>query len=378
MGVNIPEILMANGTGLVIVVFLLLFRIRKQGIGRQQLSQIHEKIFTVMLVAIIFALVGETTSFLIDGRIFPGCYFLQYLSNTVCISMVCVVGLLWCLFVDYRIYCDKRRLKRKAAVLGVPFLALLVMFVADWFGSGFLFLIDANNCYIRGQLSIFTYVLLFVYFFESILNARIAQKRAIIPFFFPIYCFLIPCMIGTILQGLFYGLSTGWLATSVAMVFIYLELQTANYHVDILSGLFNRQYMNYYLAQSEQRASRFYGIMLDINDFKSINDVYGHTVGDRAISTMGQILSKTLFHNAVGIRMGGDEFVVFLSESSKDECQEQMQLIQNKIESFNKKGLEPFTLSVSMGSAYFNGQSVEEFLSEMDATMYDVKRRYHG
>ena len=373
MSLNISEILIANGTGMVMVAFFLFFRLRKQ----QQLRQVHEQIFSMTLVFILVALIAETFSSLIDGRIFTGCFFLQYLSNTLCIALVVVVGFSWCLFVDYRIYCNTNRLKRKAAILGIPLLLIIVMLLGNLFGNGIIFAISPENRYIRGRLNIITYVVLFIYIVESVANALNARKKGVTPFFFPIYCFVVPCMVGTIFQGFFYGLSIGWLATSMATVFVYLELQTANYYVDGLSGLFNRQYMNYYLSQKAQRDSKLHGIMLDINDFKSINDVHGHTVGDRAIHTMGKILSQSIFRNAIAMRVGGDEFVIFLYNSSDEECQEQMESIQNQIEEFNKSGNELFNLSASMGRGHFDGRSVEKFLSEMDSAMYEMKREYH-
>lgn len=373
MGINIPEILVANGTGIGIVAFLLFFRVRKQ----QKFVQIHEQIFSVMMVFALIAMTGETLSFLIDGRKFHGCYFLQYLSNTVCLGLVVIEGFLWCLFVDYRIYCNKKRLKYKAAILSLPMLPILVLLIVGLFGKGLIFTVGRDNCYHRGSLSILTYIVLFIYFAESISNAQNAQKKGVTPFFFPIYCFVVPCIVGSLVQGFCYGISTGWLSTAVATVFVYLELQTANYYMDGLSGLFNRQYMNYYLEQKSQRGIRIHGIVLDINDFKSINDVYGHTVGDRAIGAMGKIISRSVFQNAVAMRVGGDEFVVFLSNSSDMECRQQMNAIQKSIEGFNKNENEIFCLSASMGSDRFYGQSVENFLTAMDADMYEAKRNYH-
>lgn len=369
---NIPEILVANSAGMVMVAFLLFFRFR-----RQQFIQYHERIFNIMLGFILVAIASETFSFLIDGHVFPGCFFLQYLTNTLCVGSVAVIGFLWCLFVDYRIYRQTKRLKFKAIFLSLPLIVLSALLISNFFGTGVIFSVTADNRYARGSLNFLIYVALFIYFIASLINARNAQKDGITPFFFPIYCFVIPSMIGTFLQFLFYGLSIGWIATSIACVFVYLELQTANYYADALSGLFNRPYMNYYLSQATQQKKYFHGILLDVNDFKSINDVYGHTVGDRAVQAMGKIISHSAFDNAIAMRVGGDEFVIFLSESSDEECKLQMETIKETIDNFNLSETEPFRLSVSMGYARFNGQSAEEFLLEMDEAMYRVKRTYH-
>lgn len=372
--INVPEILAANGTAMVMVVFLLLFHVRKH----QRLTKTHTRIFRAILYGIILAAIGETTSFLIDGQDFPLCAFLQYVTNTLSLSMVIVVGFLWCLFVDYRLYRNKKRLYRKAIILGACSLPITSLLIVNLFGTGIIFTVLPDNRYVRGEWNILLYVMLFAYFIETIVNASVARKRGVTPFFFPIYCFIIPCMIGTVLQGFFYGLSIGWLAAAMSAVFVSLEMQTVNYYVDGLSGLFNRQYMNYFLHHKMQQGDALHGIMLDVNDFKSINDHYGHAVGDRAIHITGKLLSKSIFQNAVAMRIGGDEFVVFLSDGSDEDCQRQMDEIQKNVDEFNHSGVEPFRLSISGGRVRFDGRSVEEFLSQMDAAMYAAKRKYHA
>lgn len=372
MNVNIPEILVANGAGAVIVIFLLIFRVRQQ-----QSSQIHERLFSTMLISVLVAIVGETTSFVIDGQMFRGCVPLQYLSNMVCLGLTEMVGFLWCLFVDYRIYCSMKRLKRKAIILGVPVVLITLFLIGDLFGNGFIFIVNPENCYVRGRWNILIYIGLCIYFAETIVNVFQARRKGIMPFFFPVYCFVVPCMVGVVIQGAFYGLAVGWLTTAMAAVFVYLELQTKNFYLDGISGLFNRQYMNYHLSQAAQHGRKLHGIMLDVNDFKLINDAYGHAMGDRAIQTMGNILSQSVFHNAVAMRMGGDEFVVILTDSTDEECKRQMEAIQNTIDRFNNNENELFDLSASMGSAHFDGQTTEEFLAQMDRAMYEVKREYH-
>ena len=58
--------------------------------------------------------------------------------------------------------------------------------------------------------------------------------------------------------------------------------------------------------------------MLDVNDFKIINDTYGHLTGDRAISAIGHILVNSVDNDSVAVRMAGDEFVVFLKKAPEE------------------------------------------------------------
>lgn len=76
------------------------------------------------------------------------------------------------------------------------------------------------------------------------------MKNGVVVKFFPIFSFIIPCMIGTIIQGLCYGLATGWLSVSIAYVFISFQIQNFNAYVDETSGLFNKKYLNYYIDKN--------------------------------------------------------------------------------------------------------------------------------
>lgn len=177
MNLNIPEILVANGAGIVMVAFLFLFRIKQQ-----HSHQVHEQIFNAMLVSILLALIGEAMSFCIDGRDFTGCSFLQYLMNAICLSQTAVGGFLWCLFVDYRIYYSKKRLNKKVAILSIPLIVHLAMLLGDLFGAGLIFEIATGNVYVRGKLCGLTCIVVMIFFVESIINSCTAQRKGVVPF----------------------------------------------------------------------------------------------------------------------------------------------------------------------------------------------------
>ena len=119
---NIPEILVANGTGIILVAFLFLLRVRNS-----ETKQTGAVLYDGMLAVTLVALVTETISFLIDGQPFRGCHTLVVLTNTLCTGSTVLVGFLWCLFVDFRIYRSTRRLHRKILTLGIPLLLVQIL-----------------------------------------------------------------------------------------------------------------------------------------------------------------------------------------------------------------------------------------------------------
>ncbi|WP_448908697.1 GGDEF domain-containing protein [Holdemanella biformis] len=369
--INIPEILVANGTGAFLVVFLLLYRIRIS-----QTNQFDEKAYNFMLIVTFIATINETLSFIIDAR--PGFIFhiLQYISNTISSASSGIIGYCWCLFVEYHIHRNFKRIKKKSRILAVPLIIATILIFINLLGTGIIFDISKENVYTRGPMNFILYIFVFVYYIESIYTVQKAKNDSILVEFFPIYFFIIPCMIGTMIQGFFFGISTIWLCVAIAFIIVYIEIQISISFIDDLSGLYNRKYMNHYLDKLQNdKPKRVYGFLMDINDFKTINDIYGHLKGDQAIIQFGKILQHSIDKDSVAIRMGGDEFVIFAILKSNEEALGLKKHIEQNVRQFNIHSKEPFHLSFSIGIAKYSG-NIETFLSSMDDSMYEAKNMH--
>ena len=370
--INIPEILVANGTGAFLVLFLLLYRIRIS-----QTNQFDEKAYNFMLIVAFIATINETLSFIIDAR--PGFIFhiLQYISNTISSASSGIIGYCWCLFVEYHIHRNFERIKKKSRILAIPLIIATILIIINLLGTGIIFDISKENVYTRGPMNFILYIFVFVYYIESIYTVHKAKYDSILVEFFPIYYFIIPCMIGTMIQGFFFGVSTIWLCVAIAFIIVYIEIQISISFIDDLSGLYNRKYMNHYLNKLQNdKPKHVYGFLMDINDFKAINDTYGHLKGDYALIQFGKILQHSIDKDSVAIRMGGDEFVIFAKLKSDEEALALKKQIKYNVRQFNLKSKEPFHLSFSIGIAKYNGKNIDAFLSAMDDSMYEAKNMH--
>ena len=370
--INIPEILVANGTGAFLVLFLLLYRIRIA-----QTNQFDENAYNLMLIVTFIATINETLSFIIDAQ--PGFIFhiLQYLTNTIASASSGIIGYCWCLFVEYHIHRNFERIKKKSRILAIPLMAATILIIINLFGTGIIFDISKENIYTRGPMNFILYIFVFVYYIESIYTVQKAKKDSTLVEFFPIYYFIIPCMIGTMIQGFFFGISTIWLCVAIAFILVYIEIQISISFIDDLSGLYNRKYMNHYLNKLQSdKTKHVYGFLMDINEFKSINDTYGHIKGDHALIQFGKILQHSIDKDSVAIRMGGDEFVIFAKLKSDTEAVKLKKRIENNVRQFNIHSKEPFHLSFSIGIAKYNGKNIDAFLSAMDDSMYEAKNMH--
>lgn len=155
------------------------------------------------------------------------------------------------------------------------------------------------------------------------------------------------------------------------------NIESLNYKAthDELTGAFNRTGYDFLLSNID--FSTTHVMLLDVDSFKSINDNYGHEIGDRILIKIVDVL-KSIFRDDDRIcRIGGDEFVVFMVHSS----QTPRRLIESKINQINNEledtedGLPPVSVSVGI----VNGKDfsdIKTLLEKTDAAMYESKK--HG
>lgn len=372
--VNLPEIIVVNGIGVCLIGFLFMTMTQKK-----ETRLIMYKLFILMISITLVGCIVEVLSFLIDGKVFTGNIALSYIMNSFLFFGTVSIGFLWCIYVDLRVNNSSRGALKRAVWLAVPFAANSVLIFINLFGNGALFSVSPDNVYSRGRFVFVPYVILFFYFLYSLYIAHRRKKNTLRMTFFPVACFIVPCMVGTLLQGLMYGLTIGWTSVAIAFMFVYTQTQYLDIYVDSLSGLNNRRYLDNLLSRLRAMPeTTFYGLMMDINDFKRINDACGHSAGDRALRNIGNILYNCVPDNAVAIRYAGDEFIVLIHTDDENEAKQLVESIDNSLREFNLSSNESYTLSVSTGCCRFvTKDRSEDILSAMDAEMYSSKQRYY-
>lgn len=147
---------------------------------------------------------------------------------------------------------------------------------------------------------------------------------------------------------------------------------------DILTGLFNRNYFEEKLIRFQEEALSNIGIIiLDLNDLKLINDTLGHAVGDKYLNKAAQFLTLSFTGEGFIARIGGDEFVVFLWNTSEDEIKKYCEIFNNKLEEHNSTN-NSIPLIVSLGYAFSKGNEydLQEMFKTADDKMYREKFYY--
>lgn len=374
--INIEEIVIVNTAGILVLVLSWLSRS-----GHIREKHASDYLFNTMIGITLGALAAETLSFMIDG--IPGMTvrFLQYLLNAYLFLASCGVGMLWVLYVDYRIYHSIKRILKRCFLVAIPYALIVVLVICDLFGAGMIFSITEQNVYVRGKLVLLSYAVLFYeYLVSVILSVRAVKKNNHVRFF-PILHFVLPCVAGTVIQGMNYGLSMGWFCVSLAFLFVQMQLNNQNAFVDDLSGLYNRKYYHYVIGKMTGVRKNQYvsGIMMDVNDFKSINDQFGHTVGDDAIRNLGRIISSVTTERDMAFRLAGDEFIIISTVKDDGYAEQLMDALMGAVEKFNETSGKPYKLSLAVGHTLCNAMEMDSdrFLHQMDQKMYEAKSQYY-
>lgn len=151
--------------------------------------------------------------------------------------------------------------------------------------------------------------------------------------------------------------------------------------VDPLTGLYNRRFAEQRLSAEASRSHR-YGhpltvICFDLNNFKQINDKYGHPVGDRVLKEFGERLSMAVRVSDCPVRMGGDEFMVILPECPTEQVEALFRRLGG-IQISHEGHTIPVTYSAGW-AGYESGESPEQFLERADRLLYaDKKNKKQG
>jgi diguanylate cyclase (GGDEF)-like protein/PAS domain S-box-containing protein len=149
---------------------------------------------------------------------------------------------------------------------------------------------------------------------------------------------------------------------------------------DPLTGLFNRRYLDEALQNELVRARREGSdvslIMIDIDNFKEINDLFGHSGGDQVLQRLAQYLKENTRRTDVACRYGGDEFMILLPEAPAGTAFQRAEALSHNFESEKTiySGMKiPCTLSIGIAQYPLHGNTGLELLTAVDNAMYDAK-----
>ena len=333
--------------------------------------------FIIYLLSDIFWALGQS-------KLIPFNMTLNKVSNAIGLVAVALLTLGWCIFVIYRIDQFKSRNMKLLIRMHYAIAAIDVVITITSIFTGFYFYIDNNDIFkfADGYIVhiIFTFIQLFgsgIYsFMQSFSNKQVKIRKE---YRLPLFFIIVPSATA-ILEGILPLTPIVPLGIFLPIHYAFLEIQNSEIYSDALTGLNNRRRMEIFLQDmihnsSPENSFGFY--MIDVNDFKQVNDKFGHIVGDRTLQLVANALHNVSDRlQGFCARYGGDEFVLIAKDEAdiQEEIQKEVNILREKC-----SDLIP-TISVCTGCAMCSSGAVTatQLIAQADEKLYIQKEKYHG
>lgn len=310
-----------------------------------------------------------------------------WVINGIYFVITIMMGYFWLEYVSREIYgWEIREGKLRRAVLFFP-IVLIVVLVLFSLWTSLIFEITEDNFYSRGSL----------HFIHPLIGIGYLVGATILAFYNStsgdkeerqkkrrMAGFALAPIIGASIQAVFLGSAVLWPFAAIALIIIFLGLSSEQLYMDGLTGLNNRGGMNQFLqkrcelARDNSKRKVWYFVLIDVNDFKIINDRYGHVVGDKVLRFTADHL-KQLMKNRKSFlaRYGGDEFAIVVECENDEEIEKVMVCLKPEGGiCYSHLGKE-HKVTLSAGYARFRkGMKAEQIIEEADHWMYYRKKNW--
>ncbi len=186
--------------------------------------------------------------------------------------------------------------------------------------------------------------------------------------------------IGQDTQSLLANMIAEQIAIGISNIKLRETLRNQSFR-DVLTGLYNRRYLEETLEREMSRCARKSAmlslLMIDIDHFKFFNDQFGHEAGDLVIQALAKVLHNFVRKEDIVCRYGGEEFIIVLPETKPDIAFKRVQSLHEKISHIHLRyggnALTPITLSVGLATYPLHGTKMHELIAASDMALYQAK-----
>lgn len=339
-------------------------------------EQDHRAFLRLLLLTIVI-LILEMISVLLSSSEYINFMFAQKLVNVAGFALAPFVPICAILYV-YKITNKYQKIDRnKLLWLSVPLVINSIISLGSW-SFFWIFGITNENSYVRGPLFLVSPLTSYFYYIVCLLvvydNRKKLSKEEVFILSLPVG---VPAVL-SFFQLYFFVFLTIWNSVAVAVVINYIYLIYRQTKIDPLTGLSNRIAYDEYLKRLHRKNNIALAVItIDLDDFKSINDVFGHHEGDNVLKLFARMLEDAFAGKGVPIRWGGDEFIVLVNEHKSEIVEKYVTTLDEKIEAYNKNGYKPYQIKFSYGMTIFDStyNNVYELVQQSDKLMYEKKQK---
>lgn len=329
-----------------------------------------------MMVIIGIANISDCCVYYLAGSSNIVIKVLVFLSGSGLFLGNVMIGYLWAKFIMVHMnipFSDIRRnIYRTIGLISIVLLVINIFYPLVFSVS--------DGRYQRGFAYIIFLIFAAFYILDSLyLYVKCVKKNGSLKLF-PVHIFLIPVILGVVIQAFFVEIAITWTSIAISVAGIMTALKNEIIFTDCLTGLYNRVYLEFLHKRACNKKDCWVsGIMIDLNGFKQINDNYGHAEGDLALCIVADLLRKSFSEYGVVTRYAGDEFVIMLNTTDDQLIQKIIKSAKKNFVTENEKNDKPYQLSASMGYAITNlsNETIDDFMNRIDEQMYQDKMKYY-
>lgn len=360
--------------------FILLFILIKL-VREYHMLDIKVKIFKYMIYTVLLCVLMDILFTSLDGTSYFYTRFILVYGNALQFALTCMIVFLWYLYNEHYIFKGLEHFKKWLPFTAIPLVINTILsLLSPWFG--FFYTITPDNLYLRGDLFYLATFNTYFYALFTVLVIHTNRNKIRNSDYAPLMFFILPPAVAGIFQTLNYGVLLIGPALTFSFLVAFVYIQSKNMELDYLTGLYTRKELEYYvdvLSKRKKLKKHYGGLMIDIDNFKSINDEYGHDAGDRVLREVSDAFQKCFRNTDFVARIGGDEFVAICEIQSYSDLEIIVKRVRNQIDLINTFAHFPFLISLSIGYDHWDTKNIvkDEFMIHIDKKMYfekDAKR----
>lgn len=334
-----------------------------------------------VMIATILDMIAECLCWVYDGKVFTDSVQILYVLNSVTIFLQSLISLLWMVYA-YQLLGVRIENKINRFLILLPFLFNVIdLALNPW--THYRFFLDSTNHYVLGTLADVDIAVTFIYPLAASIYA-LQRARKLKTRSERYNCYIIACFVLLPIIGLFFqsALKDSYLLLTffaIGLLSTYVNIQNRHITTDYLTQINNRNSLMTCFERIKERTKSLDSLSLliiDIDNFKRINDTCGHVIGDKALIKTAMILKNSCANtHSFLARIGGDEFCILYEDASEEQISEMIAGIHERFNVYNQTHELALPLTVSIGySSVEQVGTFDSLLAAADRMMYEEKQ----
>lgn len=358
-----------------IVVALILGVVFMHAVFRVDRSEVMNRLFMHLMGLNVFVILLEIGSIILNTRALSFLRWLHLTVNIVGFIIVPVFIFLGLLYLECWLQ-KALGIKRKCnrwIYLPVIFLFILTIFNIK---TGWIATVSAENTYIRGPLFWTAPTTTFLYLYYGMIRIWCCRRNLVTYKYATSLIYIVTISMVVMIQIICKVYLTIWSTVGSLLVCGYIFSIIDELQYDALTTMENKHsYLIYTSRLTRKKRLSLTAINIDLDDFKIINDRYGHQEGDEALKNFTQILRNSFPYKQRIFRMGGDEFLILSEQQNNKQMNKYMEHFKERLKEYNISSGKSYDLKFSYGMDSYNRnyKDIVDFLNDVDCMMYIQK-----